>query len=138
MVPFLAGWHLHHERAVRAIADRVDQGEDMVVAAPALVEAYSVVTRLPPPHRVVPGAAWRAVRSTFVDPAARIVALDATEYVDLLARLASDEVGGGQAYDAVIAACAERAEVSTLLTFNVAHFRPLLGDGVEVVEPPDA
>lgn len=37
----------------------------------------------------------------------------------------------------VIAACAERAGVSSLLTFNVAHFRSLVGPGIEVVTPSD-
>lgn len=42
---------------------------------------------------------------------------------------------GGRIYDALIAACAARAKVNTLLTFNDRHFRSLLPDSIQVVVP---
>lgn len=69
--------------------------------------------------------------------AEQIVALDGPAYVDLLDRMVSRGFTGGRIYDAVIAACAERAGVSSLLTFSVAHFRSLVGPGIEVVTPSD-
>ena len=38
--------------ALRAINDRRERGENLVLAAPALVETYSVLTRLPGGQRV--------------------------------------------------------------------------------------
>jgi len=52
MIAVLCGWHEHHDRATRAIEQRLDHGETMVVAAPGHIEAYAVLTRLPPPHRL--------------------------------------------------------------------------------------
>ncbi len=42
--------------------------------APALVEAYAVLTRLPSPHRLSPADAWKLVKVNFVENS-RIVAL---------------------------------------------------------------
>jgi hypothetical protein len=49
MVAAICGWHEHNERAARGLETRLDRGETMLIAAPALVETYAVLTRLPPP-----------------------------------------------------------------------------------------
>lgn len=54
MVAAVCDWHEHHERAREEIERRLDRDEVMVTAAPALVEAYAVLTRLPAPHRLSP------------------------------------------------------------------------------------
>ena len=106
----------------------------MVVAAPALVEAYAVLTRLPPPHRLAPDVALRLIDANFVR-GVTAVALDASDYRTLL-RSASDEgVSGGRTYDAVIARCAHLARARTLLTFNVTHFERFAAPELAVVVP---
>ena len=47
MVAAICSWHQHYERAAGAIESRLDRRERMIVAAPALIETYSVLTRLP-------------------------------------------------------------------------------------------
>lgn len=54
MVAALCDWHVHHERAAGEIRRRLTDGEAMVIAAPTVIETYSVLTRLPPPHRLSP------------------------------------------------------------------------------------
>jgi predicted nucleic acid-binding protein len=44
-------------------------------------------------------------------------------------------VSGGRTYDAVIAACALRARVTTLLTFDEEHFAAYADRGLEIVVP---
>jgi predicted nucleic acid-binding protein len=44
-------------------------------------------------------------------------------------------VAGGAFYDAVIAACAIKARVRAILTFNLAHFRRYSDEGIEIVAP---
>ena len=43
----MAGWTREMER-------RLDGGQTLVVAGPALVETYAVLTRFPPPRRLSP------------------------------------------------------------------------------------
>jgi len=49
MVASVCARHEHHERAAAELERRFAKREAMIVAAPALVEAYAVLTRLPPP-----------------------------------------------------------------------------------------
>jgi hypothetical protein len=52
MVAVLCAWRERHEWTIQQFEQRLDAGELLVVAAPALVETYAVLTRLPPPHRL--------------------------------------------------------------------------------------
>jgi predicted nucleic acid-binding protein len=106
----------------------------MLSAAPALIEGYAVLTRLPPPHRMGPDDALALLDTNFIR-ARRVIALDAKSYCDLLRRAPGEEVSGGRTYDAVIAACALRARATTLLTFNAEHFAAYSDRGLEIVVP---
>ena len=105
----------------------------MIVAAPALVESYAVLTRLPAPHRLSPRDALDVLEANFIR-AGKIVALDGASYRALLRRAPEEGVVGGRTYDAVIAACADKARAAALLTFNEDHFQPLRHQA-EVVVP---
>lgn len=133
MVAAVCAWHEHHEQAAREIGRRLRQGEKMLIAGPALIESYSVLTRLPPPHRLSPVDALALLDANFMR--AKIIALDGRSYVALLRRAAVDGIAGGQTYDAVIAACVLKAKAHALLTFNADHFRSLAETGMNVVVP---
>lgn len=79
-----------------------------------------MLTRLPPPHRLSGHDALALLEANWgrVD----VVTLTAPEYWRLLRECRDDGVSGGQVYDAVIAACARKARVQTLLTWNLDHF----------------
>jgi len=133
MIAAVCSWHEHHEAAANEIERRLDRREKMIVAAPALVEAYAVLTRLPPPHRVSPETAFTLLESNFIK-SATVVALNARSYASLLLRAPKNGIAGGRTYDAVIGACAERGKVSTVLTFNAGDFTAL-GQDFAVVIP---
>ncbi len=136
MVAAVCGWHARHAAAAAEIERRLDRGERMAIAAHAIAEAYAVLTRLPPPHRLAPADAWTLVRTNFVDQA-DLVTLDAQASVTVLEELAAVGVGGGRTYDGLIAACAQASRARALLTFNSRHFDPP-PRGVAVIEPADA
>lgn len=133
VVAAVCAWHEFHAAAAQAIGDRLQRGERLAVAAHVLVEAYAVLTRLPPPHRLSPSDAGTLIRSNFVQGAGT-VALSGTEHAQLVSACAAAGVRGGRSYDALIAACARKAGASTLLTFNPRHFDPGPA-GVAVVVP---
>jgi predicted nucleic acid-binding protein len=133
IVAAVCAWHEHHSAAAGAIERRLTRGERLAVPAAALVEAYAVLTRLPPPHRLSPHDAWTLVETNFIAPAT-IVALTGPTYATLLRRLAKDAIAGGRTYDAVIAECAHQAKADAFLTFNPRHFDPP-PEGVSVIEP---
>jgi predicted nucleic acid-binding protein len=134
MVALVCGWHERHHDAAVAVESRLARGARLAVAAHALVETYAVLTRLPSPHRLAHDDAWAVVQANFVEPAT-IITLSGREHAALLGRLARAGIGGGRTYDAVIAACAAKANAAELLTFNPRHFSPP-PDGVVIIEPP--
>ncbi len=128
IVPALLAWHEHHSAALPVVRDALAAPAPLVLPLPALVEAYAVLTRLPPPWRLRARDAHRLLEDTFRGPA-RIVGLEGHEAWDLLGGAQGNEIAGGAIYDAHIAQCARKARAARLATFNRRHFERLdLGD----------
>lgn len=119
MVSVLCSWHEHHE-FTRAEVERSGRGGTLLVAAPSLIETYAVLTRLPTPHRISAQDAWTLLDANWGE--GDVIALTATEYWRVLRDCQTEGVTGGPAYDAVIAACARKARVDRILTWNEKHF----------------
>jgi len=134
MIALVCGWHPDHPRSSTEFSRRLSRGEELVVAAPALVEAYAVLTRLPPPYRMAPADAFFLLESNFMGDR-RLVSLSERAYESLLRESAGLGIAGGKVYDAVIAKCATQAGVDALLTLNERHFQDLGRDRLEVVVP---
>jgi toxin FitB len=126
--------HPHHQQAVAAISLRLNRGASLHLAAHSLIEAYSVLTRLPAAVRLSGIEARTALYENFVSRG-QVWTLMAEEYVQLLDRAAGASILGGQIYDAVIAACALKAGADVLLTFNERHFRRFASPTLEIVVP---
>jgi len=134
MIAAVCSWHEDHDVSHHEIERRLRQGEPMLVPGPALIEAYAVLTRLPPPHRLAPADALALLESSFVE-LGRIVVLEPDGYVALIHDAPAAGIAGGRTYDAVIAACAIKAKASTILTLNEGHFSPFARPGLEIVAP---
>jgi predicted nucleic acid-binding protein len=126
VVPASASWHEGHGRAV-AILER-----NPLLPAHAAIETFSVITRLPHPHRVAPDVAVAFLRSRFPEP---VLTLSAQGLEDLLANLARFKIVGGSVYDAVIAATA-RAGGATLLSRDrrAVPIYELIGTAFELLD----
>ena len=134
MIAAMCGWHEHHARVLTHIERRLERKEEMIGAAPALVEAYAVLTRLPAPHRLSGENALALLEENFMG-SRKIVVLDARGYRALLSSAPTDGVRGGRTYYAVILACARRAGVDVLLTLNEGDFVGLADGELEIVVP---
>jgi predicted nucleic acid-binding protein len=132
MIAVVCSWHEYHDQAANELERRLARREKMIVAAPALVEAYAVLTRLPPPHRISAETAFTLLDNNFMK-AVTIVALNAKSYEALLRIAPKNRVAGGRTYDAVIGMCAEQGKASTVLTFNANDFTALGKDFAVVV-----
>ena len=85
----------------------------------ALLETYSVLTRLPPPHRADPKVVGSFLAAAF--PASPLV-LSAADLQRFLVRLPGLLITGGAVYDALIGASAEAAR-ATLLSLDSRAMR---------------
>lgn len=99
-VAAFATWHEQHEPARRAL----DAGVRLIEHC--ALETYSVLTRLPAPHRS-PGAVVRDfLSSRFPQPLLRMTANGHRQFVETLP---DHGIAGGMAYDALVAATAAAA-----------------------------
>ena len=107
LVAAVCGWHRHHDATRREIERREAAGEKLVLAAHSMAETYSVLTRLPEPHRLRPDDALALIETNWGD--SRLVALAGADYRATLRRCRDVGIGGGAVYDALIASCARKA-----------------------------
>jgi predicted nucleic acid-binding protein len=92
-IPALADWHEAHERS-RPLA------VGAVIPAHALVECYSVLTRLPDPDRLGVGVIREVLAARF--PPGRVLASPPALQRSLVGRLADAGVAGGASYDGLV------------------------------------
>jgi predicted nucleic acid-binding protein len=133
LVAAVCEWHSDHESTRREIERRTAAGESPTLAAHSLAEAYSVLTRLPEPHRLRPDDALAVLEANWGET--RLVALNAADYRSTLRRCRDAGIGGGAVYDALIASCARKARVATLVTWDVGAFERFLEDEPAVRTP---
>jgi len=133
LVPLLAEWHQHHDRTTRDYRARLDRNERPVIAIHALLECYSVLTRLPHPVRVAASVAEQILTQYFVNVEIAGVTPE-TGWLSIRS-LAALDLGGGRIYDALIASTVLRADASVLVTWNAKHFLALAPPGLEIRQP---
>lgn len=121
IVAALLTWHEVHTRAAAALEETLEQGT-LLLPQPTLIESFSVMTRLPSPHRLRPEVAYELLFKSFHD--VRVAGLPAGKTWDLLEASVADGIAGGRIYDAVIATAAIEAGARELLTFNPRDFEP--------------
>lgn len=106
VVAGFASWHEGHSAARAALTTTVR------LPAHVALEAYSVLTRLPPPHRATSSVVWAFLQNRFPDP---YLCLPASDHRNLLREASERDITGGALYDALVAATARLAG-ATLLT----------------------
>ncbi len=107
VVAAFASWHEGHAAAAAATLSR-----GLRLPAHVVLESYSVLTRLPPPHRAPADTAATFLREQFPAEPLTLSGSAQRELVDAAVRAG---LVGGAIYDALVAATAKRAG-ATLLT----------------------
>jgi predicted nucleic acid-binding protein len=127
----LLSWHEFHARAFNVL-EKAIASQRLLLPLPALVESYSVMTRLPSPHRLRPEIAHQLLHDSFGD--AGVIALSSKNAWSFLAECAVAPIAGGRVYDAVIAHAALEGRAQELLTFNPRDFE-IFADRIAIVVP---
>jgi predicted nucleic acid-binding protein len=99
-VAAFASWHESHAAARAALRPGA------VLVAHCALETYSVLTRLPVPHRAPRGMVHEFISEQFPEPQ---LVLEAAEQRALTARLVQLGIDGGAVYDALVAFTAAAA-----------------------------
>ena len=105
VVAAFASWHEGHRTAVAALARKPR------IPAHVLVETYSVLTRLPPPHRAPASLVALFLAERF---AAVPIVLPPRAHLRLIEKAAAAGLTGGSIHDALIGATALHARACLL------------------------
>jgi predicted nucleic acid-binding protein len=105
-VAAFASWHESHQVARAALRDGA------ALVAHCALETYSVLTRLPPPHRAPRELVHEFLQAQFSEPH---LVLAADDQRRLTAQLVELQIDGGAVYDALVALTAAGAG-ATLVT----------------------
>lgn len=106
MVALFASWHEAHAQARDAVPAQPH------LPAHVLLESYSVLTRLPPPHRAPQHVVEAFLQKRFPR---KLLILPSAGHRSLLEVVAQRGITGGAVYDALTAAAVKHAD-GTLLT----------------------
>ncbi|MDD2459864.1 MAG: PIN domain-containing protein [Kiritimatiellia bacterium] len=125
LVAAMVAAHPAHARSVRFLERALAGRCESCVSTHSLAEIYAVLTRMPTSPRISPDVARRLVHDNLETGAARLVALDATDYLAVLDRMAQSGFAGGVIYDALIVQAACKAKADEIITLNEADFARL-------------
>lgn len=137
LVAALLAWHEAHEPAFAALESALEEEGEVALPVSALVECYSVFTRLPASHRLSPEDAAGLLESA-LRGASRLAGLRASGGWAFLSTLVREQVRGGATYDRRILEEAQAAGANRLLTLNGPDFRRFAPGGVEIVVPGES
>lgn len=101
-IPLLVRSHSHHQAVARWGAR-----QQLALSGHALVETYSVLTRLPGDARLAPVDAARLLAARFTSP----LTLSSARYRRLPETLSRLDIAGGGVYDAMVALAAKDHDV---------------------------
>jgi predicted nucleic acid-binding protein len=132
IIASLLAWHEAHEASLEAVLEAAATGI-VTIPAPALVEAYAVMTRLPATHRLAPADAITLLARSY-EPRAQIAAPPERTWSFLEAE-AHRGVAGGRIYDALILHSALEAGARRLLTLDRRDFEVLAPREIDIVVP---
>ena len=127
--------HPHYERAMPVIRRIISGRDNGFTAAHGLLETYAVLTTLPVTPRIGPAAAEKLVVDNLIDRMTTVV-LTAREYERLIRELPQWAAMGRAVYDALHLACASKAGVERIYTFNVDDFRRLAPSMADIIVAP--
>lgn len=130
----LCAWHEAHDTCAKAINGAVDQGTALVLPAHALLEAYAVLTRLPPGHRIGPGDAALLIEKN-QRVFAGFPAVPAQDLPELINEWSAHGYAGGRIYDLFIAEAAIRYGATEFWTLNPRHVTAYIADRLQVWNP---
>jgi predicted nucleic acid-binding protein len=115
---------LRHEASHKLLMQFVPR--EASCAAHSLAELYASLTGMNPPNRLRPEHAELILNQFRAD--LKCIVLTADEVFQAIQRTAALKLPGGIIYDALILACARKAQAEKIYTWNARHFKMVAPD----------
>ncbi len=133
LIPALIANHPRHAEAARRL-ERVHAGAiQLVISTHTIAELYATLSALPVSPRISSGEAVQLIRENVLSRA-EIVALDESDYEQVISLAAEMDVSGGAVYDALHVHAARKAVADRLWTMNERDFVRIWPDHGGIIE----
>ena len=129
LVPVFLADHPHHAASLNLFIRCEPQGRQLCLPQPR--RGLSKLTRLPAPHRASPEQAIKCLQN--INDRFRLISLEGATCLSVIQDAAAGRIIVGTIYDALIAACAVKANADRIYTWNLRHFKQL---GPDVTRRP--
>ena len=133
LIAAFCSWHQDHPACLSAWRGCLSGGVSPIIAAHSVAEFYSVLTRLPSPHRLSAADAYALVETNMAKQS--IIALSPQDYLEAIADCRNRRVVGGSVYDALLVKAAVVGQAQQIATLNPRHFGRLVPPDIEVLSP---
>ena len=134
LVPLVSSWHEHHEATLSTLETLKKQNNNLMVAAHAVLECFSVLTRLPERIRITPREASERLFENIAQNF-QMIGVDPDTCWAAVRHLSYRDLSGGLIYDAIIAHSCASAGATILLTWDVQDFLRVAPPGLTIQEP---
>ena len=132
MVAAFWGDHTGHDASLQAFTEATRQTGSFGIHS--LAEVYATMTALPVRPALGPDQVFLFVQQ--ISERLTPVSLDQAEYLGAIRELSERGLAGGRVYDALLLACARKAQTETILTWDLKHFRQLAPDLADRIHTP--
>lgn len=136
LIPAFAESHPNHKECFSILEKSIDKKMEVVTSSHALLEFYSVFSRLPLKTRISPLEIKEIIEKN-IYPNFKIIPLEEKDYKEVISQVSSLGLSGGIVYDLFHYISARKAKANTILTYNEKDFQKINFEKIHVLLPED-
>ena len=136
LIPAFAESHPNHKECFSILEKVSDKKIEVVTSSHALLEFYSVFSKLPLKTRISP-LEIREIIEKNIYQNFKIVVLEEKDYREVISQISSLGLPGGIVYDLLHYIAARKAKASLILTYNEKDFQKINFDKIPILLPED-
>ena len=136
LIPAFAESHPNHKECFSLLEKTLTKKIDLITSAHALLEFYSVYSKLPLKTRISP-LEIKKIMEENIYPNFKIITLEEKDYREVISQISSLGLSGGIVYDLFHYMSARKAKANAVITYNDKDFHKVSFDKLPVFLPED-
>lgn len=136
LIPAFAESHPNHKKCFSLLEKVSDKKMEVVISSHALLEFYSVFSKLPLKTRISPLEIKEIIEKN-IYPNFKIVSLEEKDYKEIIFQISSLGLSGGIVYDLFHYISARKAKASAIFTYNEKDFQKINFEKIPILLPED-
>ncbi len=136
LIPAFAESHPNHKECFSLLEKTLNKKMELVTSAHALLEFYSVYSKLPLKTRISPLEIKKIIEEN-IYPNFKIIILEEKDYKEVILQISSLGLSGGIIYDLFHYMSARKSKANALITYNEKDFGKFSFDKIPIFLPED-